>query len=106
MGQAVGLTKDHMIEQMMAYDVDVSTLKKFVSVKGETYAFLVFNSTEAAEVFLNKVNGRRLSEDIGVEIIYHYVEESEYLPTSVVCGLFIFKFFFSMCTYSPHSKKP
>lgn len=68
-----------MIDQMMAYNVDVNTLKKFVSVKGESYAFLVFNSTEAAEVFFNKINGRRLSGDIGGEIVYLYVEESEYL---------------------------
>lgn len=80
-----------MIEQMMAYDVDVNSLKKFVSVKGETYAFLVFNSTEAAEVFFNKVNGCRLSGDIGGEIIYHYVEESEYI-INLVCRLFIFFF--------------
>lgn len=86
----------------MAYGVDVTTLKKFVSVKGESYAFLVFNSTEAAEVFLKKVNGRRLSGDIGGEIIYHYVEESEYLPTSVVCGLFIMKSFFPMYISSSH----
>lgn len=66
-----------MIEQMKAYDVDVNTLKKFVSVKGETYAFLVFNSTEAAGVFFKKVNGHRLSGDIGGEIIYLYVEESK-----------------------------
>lgn len=92
-GQAVGLTKEHMIDQMMAFGVDVNTLKKFVSVKGECFAFLVFNSTEAAEVFLKKVNGRRLSGDIGGEIIYQYVEESEYL-NYVVCRLFVLNFFF------------
>lgn len=78
-----------MIDQMKAYNVDVNTLQKFVSVKGETYAFLVFNSTEAAEVFFNKVNGRRLSGDIGGEIVYHYVEESEYI-INLVCRLFLF----------------
>lgn len=66
-----------MIEQMRAYNVDVNTLKKFVSVKGETYAFLVFKSTIAAAVFLKKVNGSRLFGDIGGEIIYQYVEESK-----------------------------
>lgn len=82
-----------MIEQMMAYYIDVNSLKKFVSVKGETYAFLVFNSTEAAEVFFNKVNGRRLTGDIGGEMIYHYVEESEY-RIILMCRLIIFNSFF------------
>lgn len=80
-----------MIEQMVAYGVDVSTLKKFVSVKGECFAFLVFNSTEAAEVFFKKVNGRRLSGDIGGEIVYQYVEESEYLNNVV---FFVFNYIF------------
>ncbi|XP_026326429.1 alkylated DNA repair protein alkB homolog 8 isoform X4 [Hyposmocoma kahamanoa] len=84
-GQAVGLTKEHMIEQMVAYGVDVSTLKKFVSVKGECFAFLVFNSTEAAEVFFKKVNGRRLSGDIGGEIVYQYVEESSVVDDEYIC---------------------
>ncbi|CAG9792201.1 unnamed protein product [Diatraea saccharalis] len=80
-GQATGLDKKYILELVLGLPNSIE-MPKFIAEKGETYSFLVFNSTENSSLFYDTYNGKsKFSEDTAFYMCF-----VETVPnTDVIC---------------------
>ncbi|KAJ8725229.1 hypothetical protein PYW07_016187 [Mythimna separata] len=81
-GQATGLDKDAVFDLIKEHGLNIP-LPKFIAEKGESHSFLVFDSTENAQLFYNICNGKAKADENGTPLYLNFVEE---VPnTEIIC---------------------
>ena len=82
-GQATGFEKEVLFGLVEHYSLDIP-LPKFIAEKGESHSFLVFDTTDNAQLFYNVCNGKAKADENGTPLYMNFVEKGNQSKTLLV----------------------
>lgn len=75
-GQATGLDKEAVFGLIKEHGSSIP-LPKFIAEKGESHSFLVFDTTDNAQLFYNACNGKAKADENGTPLYMNFVEKGK-----------------------------